>query len=112
MKTSNKADVLDWQIFERQSMICKAFANPIRICILHNLGKRDWSVAELRKLLGISVPNLSQHLAVLKAAGIVTTRREGKRVFCSLPIPEVKQACDLIHSVLRRQVQESRTLVG
>ncbi len=111
MKTPNKGEALDWEIFERQSTICKAFANPIRICILHNLGKREWSVAELQQLLGISIPNLSQHLTILKSAGIVMTRREGKRVFCSLPIPEVKQACDLIHSVLRRQIKQSRTLV-
>jgi hypothetical protein len=48
---------------------------------------------------------------ILKAAGVVATRREGKRVFCPLPIVEVKQACDLIHGVLRRQVHESRSLV-
>jgi ArsR family transcriptional regulator, virulence genes transcriptional regulator len=107
-----KKETPDWEIFERQSRICKAFANPIRLYILHQLGKRDWSVAELQELLGISVPNISQHLAILKAAGVVVTRREGKRVFCSLPIPEVKQACDLIHSVLRRQIKHSSNLVA
>jgi DNA-binding transcriptional ArsR family regulator len=109
-KTGKKADA-DWQIFERQATICKSFAHPIRIFIIHQLGKRDYSVAELQKALGISVPNLSQHLAVLKSAGVVTTRREGKRVFCSLPILEVKQACDLVHNVLRRQIKQSNTLV-
>ena len=111
-KETLKKDTPDWQVFERQSRICKAFANPIRLYILHQLGKRDWSVAELQKLLGISVPNISQHLAILKSAGVVVTRREGKRVYCSLPIPEVKQACDLIHSVLRRQIKDSNTLVA
>jgi DNA-binding transcriptional ArsR family regulator len=107
-----KKDVPDWRIFEKQSKICKAFANPIRLCILHQLEKHDWSVTELQKILGISVPNLSQHLAVLKSAGVVATRREGKRVFCSLPIPEVKQTCELIRSVLRRQIKNSRSLVA
>jgi ArsR family transcriptional regulator, virulence genes transcriptional regulator len=111
-KEAAKKESPDWQIFERQSRICKAFANPIRLYILHQLGKRDWSVSELQKMLGISVPNLSQHLAILKSAGVVVTRREGKRVYCSLPIPEVKQACDLIHGVLRRQIKDSRTLVA
>jgi DNA-binding transcriptional ArsR family regulator len=58
------------------------------------------------------VPNLSQHLTILKNAGVVVTRKEGKRVYCSLSIPEVKQACDLIHSVLKRQIEESRSLVA
>ncbi len=111
-KEALKKGAPDWQVFERQARICKAFANPIRLYILHQLGKREWSVAELQQMLGISVPNISQHLAILKAAGVVVTRREGKRVFCSLPIPEVKQACDLIHNVLRRQIKASRSLVA
>jgi ArsR family transcriptional regulator, virulence genes transcriptional regulator len=110
-KTAKKANA-DWQIFERQSTICKAFAHPIRLFIIHQLGEGDCSVAELQKALEISVPNLSQHLAVLKSAGIVVSRREGKRVFCSLPIPEVKQACDLVHNVLRRQIKNSSNLVS
>jgi len=112
MKKTDKKTDSDWQIFERQATICKAFANPIRLFILHELGRHDCSVAELQKGLGISVPNLSQHLAILKSAGVVVTRREGKRVYCSLPIPEVRQACDLIHNVLRRQIKESHTLVS
>jgi DNA-binding transcriptional ArsR family regulator len=112
MKASDKKTVPEWQVLERQARICKAFANPIRLFILHQLGKREWSVADMQQLLGISVPNLSQHLAILKSAGVINTRREGKRVFCSLPIPEVKQACDLIHSILRRQIKESRTLIA
>lgn len=112
MKKTDKKTNPDWQVFERQSRICKAFASPIRLYILHQLGKGDCAVADLQKMLGISVPNLSQHLAVLKAAGVVVTRREGKKVYCSLPIPEVKQACELIHNVLRRQVRDSRSLVA
>ena len=102
----------DWEVFERQSRICKAFANPIRLYILHQLGKQDWSVAELQEMIGISVPNLSQHLAILKSAGVIVSRRAGKRVFCSLAIPEVKQACNLIHNVLRRQIKDSSHLVA
>jgi ArsR family transcriptional regulator, virulence genes transcriptional regulator len=107
-----KREQQDWEIFERQSRICKAFANPIRLYILHQLGKQDWSVTELQQMLGISIPNISQHLAILKSAGVVVTRRQGKRVFCSLPIPEVKQACNLIHNVLRRQIKDSNSLVA
>jgi ArsR family transcriptional regulator len=102
----------DWLVFERQSAICKAFANPIRLFILHELGKHDCAVSDLQKMLDISVPNLSQHLAILKSAGVVVTRRQGKRVFCSIPIVEVKQACELIHNVLRRQIKDSSSLVA
>ncbi len=111
MKNSRRAEV-DRQIFERQSRICKAFANPTRLHLLHLLGKREWAASDLQKELAVSMANLSQHLAVLKAAGVVVTRREGKKVYCSLALSEVKQACQLIHSVLRRQIRESRRLAG
>jgi DNA-binding transcriptional ArsR family regulator len=49
-------------------------------------------------------------MTVLKSAGVVVTRREGKQVFFSLAIPEVKQACHLIRDVLRAQIRNEREL--
>ncbi len=112
MKKQNKKTGQEWQIFEKQSQICKAFANPARLYILHLLGKHEYAVSDLHEILGISVTNLSQHLAILKAAGVIVTRREGKKIYCSLSIPEVKQACQLIHGVLRRQIHDSQGLVA
>jgi DNA-binding transcriptional ArsR family regulator len=57
------------------------------------------------------VPNVSQHLAVLKSAGIVKTRRDDKQILCSLAIPEVKTACSLIREMLQAQLQNGRDLV-
>jgi len=51
--------------------------------------------------LGISLPNVSQHLSILKAAGVARTRRAGKQIYCSLTLPEVKQDYQLIRDVLR-----------
>jgi hypothetical protein len=42
---------------------------------------------------------------------VVATRREGKQIYCSLALPEVKQACQLIRDVLRAQVRNERKLV-
>lgn len=98
------------EIFERQATICKAFANPIRLEMLDLLGSGEWIVGDLQQRLGISKANMSQHIAVLKAAGVIEVRREGKQFFCSLTIPEVKQACQLIHNVLRAQVRKGRSL--
>jgi len=81
------------EIYERQVGICKAFANPTRLRILDMIATHDETGTSLQRKLGVSTANLSQHLAVLKAAGVVVTRREGKNVHCSLAIPEVKQAC-------------------
>ncbi len=101
----------DEQIYEMQVRICKAFANTTRLRMLDLLSKREQTVSNMQSQLGLSAPNISQHLAILKAAGVVSTRREGKQMFCSLTIPEVKQACGLIREVLRAQVRNERKLV-
>ena len=102
--------LLEEQIYERQVAICKAFANPIRLRILDMLSNGERTGAQIQDALGITKTNFSQHLAVLRAAGVVTTRRDGKQVRCSLAIPEVKQACTLIRNVLRAQLRNGRRL--
>ncbi len=99
------------QIFEMQVRICKAFANSTRLRMLDLLAKRGQSVSDLQSALGITLPNVSQHLAILKAAGVVSTHRDGKQIHCSLTFPEVKQACQLIRDVLRAQLRNDRKLV-
>ena len=109
-RKDNKAASLDEQVLEKQVRICKAFANATRLQLLDLLGQREWPASELQERLSITKPNLSQHLAVLKAAGVVSTRREGKQVFCSLAFPEVKSACRLIRDVLRAQIRQGQRL--
>lgn len=109
MKNHNNNGIDD-QIYDKQVAICKAFANPTRLRILDLIAERGYPTSDLHERLSISQANLSQHLAVLKGAGVVTTRREGKRVYCHLAIPEVKQACRLIRNVLRAQVRNGRSL--
>ncbi len=101
---------LEEEIYERQVRICKAFANPVRLRILDLLSAGPQSGTALQGALGITNANLSQHLSVLRSAGVVVTRREGKQIYCSLAMPEVKQACQLIRNVLRAQVRTSHRL--
>lgn len=98
------------EVYERQVRICKAFANPTRLRLLDMIARRDCLVSDLRKHLAISKANLSQHLAVLKAAGVLATRRDGKRAYCQLAMPEVKKACGLIRKVLRAQIRNGNRL--
>jgi DNA-binding transcriptional ArsR family regulator len=58
------------------------------------------------------LPNVSQHLSILKAAGIVAIRRQGRQVYCSLPIPEVKQTFDLMQDMLIHQIGNSVNLIS
>ncbi len=95
----------DAEIYEMQVRICKAFSSVTRLRLLDLLGSRETSGSELQTQLGITAVNLSQHLTVLKAAGVVSTRREGRRIFCSLAMPEVKLACEQVRGVIRAQIR-------
>jgi len=101
----------DTEIYERQARICKAFAHPGRLQILDLLGEGEQGVSQLQGALGISKTSISQHMAVLKSVGVLSTRREGKQIYCSLAMPEVKQACQLIRQVLRAQIAVAQRLV-
>src|ERR1700687_2717601 len=111
MKKGTKQSAVENEILERQVLICKSFANSTRLHMLDLLGRRDWSGAEIQKELGISKANLSQHVAILISAGVVVRRREGKQVYFSLAMPEVKKACQLIQHVLRAQIRNGQRLV-
>lgn len=107
-KKSNGNARASREIYEKQACICKAFANPKRLELLDLLGSGERVVGDLQKELGISKANMSQHVTVLRSAGVISTRREGKQFYCSLAIPEVKDACKLIRNVLRAQLNQLR----
>jgi len=99
------------ELFERQARICKAFAHPGRLQILDVLGEGERPVSELQEALGISKTSISQHLSILRSAGVLATRRSGKQIYCSLAMPEVKEACRLIRKVLQAQIAASHRLI-
>jgi DNA-binding transcriptional ArsR family regulator len=68
--------------------VLRSLSHPDRLMLLCQLSQGERSVGELEELLGIQQPNLSQQLGVLRAEGLVNTRREGKRIFYSVKDPK------------------------
>jgi DNA-binding transcriptional ArsR family regulator len=64
-----------------ENMIFQALADPSRRAIFESLTHGEASVKDLTARFAISQPAVSQHLAVLKDAGLVNSRREGRRVY-------------------------------
>ncbi len=62
----------------------RALSDRIRLEIIALLFEREWSVTELTRQLKLSQPHVSHHLGILRAVGIVETRREGRRIFYRL----------------------------
>ncbi len=87
-----------------QAEVLKTLASPRRLEILHVLAGGPLEVGRLAKAIGASQPNVSQHLAVLRAAGIVEAERDRREVRYRLVDPDVMVACALMRSVLERHL--------
>jgi len=61
--------------------VFRALADPTRRAVLERLMAAEMNVSELTANFAVSQPAISQHLAVLRQAGLVTERREGRRAF-------------------------------
>ena len=81
------------------SNLLKALANEQRLMILCNLSGVEMSVGELNERLPLSQSALSQHLAVLREAGIVQTRRDGQTVHYSLADGPAAQVVETLHGI-------------
>ena len=79
--------------------IARALADPKRLCVLEQLADGERSVSDLSRDVGCQVPNMSQHLSVLRAAGLVAKRREGTTVFYRLVDDRVLDAYRLLQQV-------------
>jgi ArsR family transcriptional regulator, virulence genes transcriptional regulator len=85
----------------RYAAVGRALADPKRLCVLESLALGELSVTDLSERVGCQVPNMSQHLAVLRSAGLVTTRRDGTTIFYRLADPRVLEAYRLIQDIAR-----------
>lgn len=71
--------------------LLKAMANPHRLLVLCVLGEYELSVGALNERIALSQSALSQHLAVLRADGLVRTRREAQTIYYRIaPGPAVE----------------------
>ena len=84
---------------QRFAAVGRALADPKRLCVLESLAVGELSVSDLSARVGCQVPNMSQHLAVLRSAGLVTTRRSGNTIYYRLADPRVLEAYQLIQAL-------------
>jgi ArsR family transcriptional regulator len=84
--------------------VCKVLTDPKRLMLLDALRTGDRSVSELAAAVGVALPNASQHLAVLRGAGLVEGRRSGTTVRYRLAEPAIVEACDIIHAIVDRRL--------
>ena len=99
------------QLFVQLEGVAKAFSNKYRLEIIDYLGQSDRSVEQIAELIGTSISNTSQHLGVLKAAGLVKTRTEGHYVVYSLSDIEVLSIYTAMEALAEKRSKEIQQLV-
>jgi ArsR family transcriptional regulator len=93
------------EIATMQADVLRALAHPRRLQILHRLADGPVEVGTLAAELGISQPNASQHLSVMRQAGVVDAERAGREVRYRVSDPDVIVACGLMQGVLERRIE-------
>jgi DNA-binding transcriptional ArsR family regulator len=91
-----------------QAKTIKALAHPSRLAIMAMLRVGERCVCELGPALGLRQANVSQHLAILKEANLVTYRREGLRLLYRVTDERIFEALDILTSVSHDRLEETR----
>ncbi|MEV5611591.1 DUF5937 family protein [Streptomyces sp. NPDC052225] len=87
---------------EQLTLRMSALAHPVRMRLCRHLARGSYTTSELSDAHGMSAPEISRHLSVLKKAGLITTRRHGRYVQHQLDLSVVSRlGGDFIEGVLR-----------
>lgn len=84
--------------------VCRVLTDAKRLMLIDALRAGERSVGELAGVVGIGLPNASQHLAILRSAGLVVGRHVGTSVVYRLAEPSIVDACDVIDGIVGRRI--------
>jgi DNA-binding transcriptional ArsR family regulator len=90
----------DLSLYVVKAQVLSALANPRRLEIVDRLAKGEKTVSQLAAVLGVAQAATSQHLAVMRMAGVVDTRRVGNRIYYRLSNPGLATACRQMSQVV------------
>ncbi len=82
---------------EEATSLLRALANSDRLLLLCHLSQGERCVGDLEEELGIQQPTLSQQLTVLRTQELVSTRRDGKRIYYSVSDPKAPAVLETLY---------------
>jgi rhodanese-related sulfurtransferase/DNA-binding transcriptional ArsR family regulator len=99
-------------LFDQFARVGKALASGRRIELLDVLANGERTVDALARQVGLSVPNASQHLQLLRQAGLVAARRDGNSIYHRLAAPEVFELWRALRTVATSRLAEVERLAA
>ena len=100
------------ELYRLQAEFCKGMAHPTRIHLLRSLKEGERPVNELAKAVGVTQANASQHLAVLRQFGLLSTRREGSTIYYRISDHRIIEACELVRSCIGERLKKSQMVLS
>ena len=85
-----------FDLAKKQAALCRIIGNHRRLLILWQLSKGELSVNDISPRVGSTLQNVSQHLSLLKKAGIVVARREGQAIYYQIADLESVRDCPVL----------------
>lgn len=104
MQSCKDSESVEVCLTRRHSELCAVFASPTRIEIMLQLGDGEQTVGELSEHLQLPVPNLSQHLRVMRDQSAVRCRKAGRHVHYRIANPKYLRALKLVREGLLEEI--------
>jgi rhodanese-related sulfurtransferase/DNA-binding MarR family transcriptional regulator len=111
-RPASATEPLKSSLYAQLARVALALGSPGRLQILEYVAQGERSVEALAKMSGLSVANTSKHLQALRQAGLVTSRKEGLRVYYLLAGDDVTALVSALRAVAERRVAEVERLVS
>lgn len=105
MQPCKEKERLEVCLTRRHAELCGVFASPRRLEILLELGEGERTVGQLGEALGMAIPNLSQHLRVMRDQAAVRMRKDGRNVYYRVANPKFLRAIRLVREGLMEEIE-------
>ena len=103
---------MDNRVYEVQAEYFKALSHPLRIRIVYYLKEGERCVCKIVPYLKEEQSNVSRHLAALKRAGILSSRKEGVSVYYRIQDENVFEILDLVLDSVKKAAREKAVILS
>ncbi|GIU30876.1 metalloregulator ArsR/SmtB family transcription factor [Shewanella sp. MBTL60-007] len=94
-----------------RAAVLKALAHPTRLWLVEQLQQQERCVCELTDGVNADISTVSKHLSLLRQAGIISSRRDGKQIYYRLETPCLLKMLSCVESVIERNAAHHAALV-
>ncbi|OHD57585.1 MAG: hypothetical protein A2096_13445 [Spirochaetes bacterium GWF1_41_5] len=99
------------EIFRMHADFCKFMGHPKRIEILFLLGKKEMRVEDIAGKMKIKIPNVSQHLAIMRQRNVLEIRRDGVKIYYRIANQEILEACVIMRDLMIAQLKNKMNII-